>query len=61
MKEDAVLLKKLAPKIDKKLSDRKVVKELEKLIGNYLDSNVQKLSTAGPVHRTIFSDSEMLD
>ena len=59
LKEDAVLLKKLAPKIDKKLSDRKVVKELEKLIGNYLDSNVQKLSTAGPVHRTIFSDSEM--
>lgn len=58
MDGNSVLLKKLAPQVDSALSNKHKVKELELLIGNYLDRNVDKLTTSGPIHRTIFSDEE---
>lgn len=58
MADNSVLLHKIEPKIRKALSDHKIVGELEKAIGRYLDNNVDKLTTSGPVYRTTFLDSE---
>lgn len=59
MNDNSVLLKKVAPQVDKALSNTKTVKELENLVGTYLDKNADKLTTSGPIHRTIFSDDEV--
>lgn len=58
MDDNSVLVKNLAPRIDKVLNDPKKTRELELIIGSYLDKNVDKLTTSGPIHRTIFSDDE---
>ena len=59
MKENSVLLGLLAPQVEKALSNKHTVSALEKLIGEYLDRNVQKLTTSGPIYRTVFSDDEV--
>ena len=51
--DNSILLKKLAPQVDKALSDKRTARELETIIGNYLDKNAQKLTTSGPVYRTV--------
>lgn len=58
MADNSVLLHKLEPKVRAALSSPKVVKALEELIGEYIDKNVSKLSTSGPVYRTFFMDDE---
>ena len=59
MKADqSVLLHKLEPMIRKSLSDNRIVKEIEQIIGDYIDRNAIKLSTTGPVYRTVFLDAE---
>lgn len=58
MADNSVLLHKLEPKIRKALSNPKTVKSLENIIGQYIDRNVEKLSTSGPVYRTFFMDDE---
>ena len=56
--DNSILLKKLAPQVDKALSDKRTARELETIIGNYLDKNAQKLTTSGPVYRTVFLEDE---
>jgi hypothetical protein len=58
MADNSVLLHKLEPKINKALSSPSTVKQLETLIANYVDRNIEKLSTIGPVYRTLFLDDE---
>ena len=58
MADNSVLLHYLEPKIKKALSSSKTVDELESAIRRYIDSNVEKLTTSGPVFRTVFLDSE---
>lgn len=59
MNGDSVLLKLLAPKVDKALSNAHTVKELDRAVASYMDRNVMKLTTVGPVHRTVFLDDEI--
>lgn len=58
MADSSVLLHKLEPMVRKALSNPRTVRELEKIIGDYLDRNSMKLSTAGPLYRTVFLDDE---
>lgn len=58
MADNSVLLHKLEPMVKKALSNPRNVKALENLIGEYLDRNALKLTTAGPLYRTTFLDDE---
>ena len=58
MADASVLLHKLEPMIRKALSNPRTVRELERIIGEYIDRNAMKLTTAGPLYRTTFLDDE---
>lgn len=58
MADNSVLLHKLEPMIKKALSSPRTVRELERIIGEYIDRNAAKLSTSGPLYRTVFLDDE---
>lgn len=52
-----VILNKIYPLIEVAM-DKKSEKEIQKIVSAYLDKNTVKLTTSGPVYRTIFSDSD---
>ncbi len=56
---DNVLTKELYPLVEKGLSKKENVTKLKKAITDYFDRNTDKLSTAGPSQRTIFSERDM--
>lgn len=58
MADNSILLHKLEPDIKKSLSNQNTIKTLQTIISQYLDSNVNKLTTSGPIYRTVFIDSE---
>ena len=59
MPNDKVLITQLYPLIEKGLSKKENVLNLKKAVGRYIDINSNKLSTIGPIHRTIFSEDDM--
>lgn len=50
-----VIMNKIYPLVEVGM-DSKSEKELVKIVSMYLDKNTMKLTTSGPVYRTIFSD-----
>ena len=57
-KEDSLLLTELYPMVEKGLSKKENVELIKKSVGEYIDRNNDKLTTSGPLYRTIFSDSD---
>jgi hypothetical protein len=57
-----VLLKDLYPSVEKALNNKSNIDIIKKFISEYIDRNNEKLSTLGPLYRTIFSmeDKERL-
>ena len=56
--DNSVLLHRLEPLIHKPLDNNKNVEKLSMLISEYLDKNINKLTTQGPTQRTTFLDSD---
>ena len=56
---DKVLINELYPLIEKGLSKKENVMKFKQSVSNYIDRNSDKLSTIGPIHRTIFSEEDM--
>lgn len=56
---DTILLDELYPLVEKGLSKKENTEILKKAVSNYLDRNADRLTTLGPVYRTIFSESDM--
>lgn len=54
-----VLLEQLYPLVAKGLSKKENTDKLKAAIAKYIDHNIERLSTIGPVHRTIFSEADM--
>ena len=53
------LLEELYPILDANLKNNKrALQEFEQAVGRYLDHNLDKLSTAGPIYRTLFKESD---
>jgi hypothetical protein len=57
--DGSVLLKRLYPRVESALSIPSNVKALKALITGYIDKNILKLSTSGPVHRVTFLQNEI--
>lgn len=53
-----VLLKDIYPQIEKSLKDPKTRKGVAILVNKYIDRNTTKLTTVGPMERTIFSHDD---
>lgn len=58
MAKQDVLLSELYPTVEKNLSKPENTKKLKAAVERYLNANVDKLTTIGPVHRIIFSDQD---
>lgn len=56
---NSVLLNELYPLIEKGLSKPENVGKIRRAVSDYLDRNTDKLTTLGPVYRTIFSENDM--
>jgi hypothetical protein len=52
----SIIVKELYPKVEKGLSNPDNTKMLKKAIEGYLDRNMDKLTTLGPVKQTVFTD-----
>ena len=59
MAKDKVILAGIYPSIEKGFSSPANVKTFRNAIERYIDRNIEKLSTLGPIHRTIFSEHDM--
>lgn len=55
----SVLLNNLYPLMEKGLSKKENTLKLRSAIHKYIDRNTERLTTLGPVHRTIFSEDDM--
>lgn len=58
MANDKILLTKLYPQAERRLKERDNTVMLRKSIEGYIDRNMDKLNTLGPVHRTLFGDHD---
>jgi hypothetical protein len=56
---NSVLVDELYPLVEKALSNPTNVNKIKRAVTDYLDRNMDRLTTPGPVYRTIFSDSDM--
>lgn len=54
-----VIINELYPKVEISLKKKENVISLRKGIERYIDLNMDKLTTLGPIHRTIFVDNDM--
>ena len=57
-KDSNVLLRELYPLVEKGLSKRENTVKLQQAVEDYLNRNMDKLTTIGPVHRIIFTESD---
>ena len=55
---EETIVKTIYPYIDKSMTNKNNQKIFGKVVTGYLDKNIDKLSTTGPVYRTIFSDND---
>lgn len=55
-KDNRILLDELYPTVEASLNNAQNTVNLKRGIGAYLDRNMEKLTTIGPVHRVMFSD-----
>lgn len=53
-----VILTEIYPKVEQSLAKKQNTDFLKQNIGKYLDRNIEKLSTIGPVHRILFNDED---
>lgn len=58
-KEDSALVNTLYPRIEQSLAKKENGMMLKRAVSTYLDRNNDKLTTAGPVDRPVFSDMDM--
>lgn len=58
-KDGSVILQHLYPLVESGLSKKENTELLKKGIEDYLNRNIDKLTTIGPIHRTVFSDMDM--
>ncbi len=59
MSTSKIIVDGLYPTISKSLSDKKKTEKLKKDIWNYVDRNIEKLSSPGPIQRTLFTEHDM--
>jgi len=55
-KEGLILLTDLYPRVEQSLAKKENTDLIKKTIEGYLDRNMDRLTTAGPVHRILFTD-----
>ena len=55
---ERVIVNELYPLVEKALSDKKNVKEIEKIIMKFIDKNHEALSAIGPVSQIMFTDKD---
>lgn len=58
-KDDSVLVHTLYGRVEQALAKKENSMVIKRAVSSYLDRNNDKLTTAGPVHRPIFSDMDM--
>ena len=54
----SVILANIYPKVEKAFTSKDTQRKFSAVVASYVDRNVNKLSTAGPSKRTLFSDME---
>lgn len=54
----SVILANIYPKVEKAFTSKDTQRKFSAIVASYVDRNVNRLSTAGPSKRTLFSDME---
>lgn len=56
MSPSFVIKEKIYPLVEKEISKPQSKNKFKEIVAAYMDKNIDKLSTAGPVYRTLFTD-----
>jgi hypothetical protein len=54
----SVILANIYPKVEQAFTSKEIQRKFSAIVASYVDRNVNRLSTAGPSKRTLFSDME---
>ena len=54
----SVILANIYPKVEQAFTSKETQRKFSAIVASYVDRNVNRLSTAGPSKRTLFSDME---
>lgn len=56
MSPSFVVRDKIYPLVEKEISKPQNKNKFKEIVSSYMDRNIEKLSTTGPIHRTLFTD-----